>query len=57
MSEAANAAASTAPSMRSDAGMSQTWWTRTHPVCGAAILAILVWRLGATASLEGVACG
>jgi len=26
-------------------------------VCGAAILAVLVWRLGASASLEGVARG
>lgn len=37
--------------------MSRTWWTWARLVCGAAILAVLVWRLGATASLEGVARG
>ena len=60
--EAANSAAATAPSMRSDAGMSRTWWTWARLACGAAILAVLVWRLGtgrppANASLEGVSRG
>jgi len=39
---------------RSDAGMSRTMWTWTRLLGGAAILAVLLWRLGAGPFLEGV---
>ncbi len=43
-----------APFGRSDAGMSRTWWPWIRLLGGAAILAVLVWRLGTGPFLDGV---
>jgi len=34
--------------------MSRTWWRWARPLVGAAILALLLWRLGAGPFLDGV---
>jgi hypothetical protein len=46
--------ASAAPSGRSGAGMSRTWWAWARLAGGAVVLAILVWRLGTGPFLDGL---
>ena len=42
------------PGTRSGTGMSRTLWTWARPLGGAAVLAVLVWRLGTGPFLDGV---
>ena len=48
------ASASAAPSGRSGAGMSRTWWVWARLAGGAGVLAVLVWRLGTGPFLDGL---
>ena len=46
--------ASAAPSGRSGAGMSRTWWAWARLTGGAVVLAVLVWRLGTGPFMDGL---